>query len=141
MLRGIITLLLFSSVICTAQGRRNPPIRFVATAYSDSGITAKGTFTHEGIVAADPSVLPLGSVIQVTGAGFYSGVYAVTDTGSKVEGRKIDIHLPSTHEAKEFGKKAVTVRVLQTGDNLRNGVEVTPKNGRPPASPVADSPQ
>src|SRR6185437_15271256 len=112
MSRGIITLLLLSSVICTAQGRRNPPMQFVATAYSVSGITAKGTFTHEGIVAADPAVLPLGSLIQVTGAGFYSGVYAVTDTGSKVEGRKIDIHMPSTHEAKEFGRKAVTVRVL-----------------------------
>ncbi len=136
-MRGIIALLLLSSVICTAQGRRNPSMHFVATAYSDSGITAKGTLTHEGIVAADPAVLPLGSVIRVTGAGFYSGVYAVTDTGSKVEGRKIDIHMPSTHEAKEFGKKAVTVRVLQTGDNQRNGEEVTPKNGRLPASPAA----
>ena len=140
MLRGIITLFLLSSVICTAQGRRNPPMHFTATAYSQSGITAKGTVTHEGIVAADPTVLPLGSVIQVTGAGAYSGVYAVTDTGSKVEGRKIDIHMPSTHEAKEFGRKAVTVRVLQTGDNSRNGVEVTPRIERPAAMLIAGNP-
>ena len=90
-------------------------------------------------MAADPAVLPLGSVIQVTGAGEYSGVYAVTDTGSKIEGRKIDIYIPSTAQALEFGKKAVTVRVLQTGDNRRNGEEVTPKNGRLPALPVADT--
>ena len=113
---------------------------FVTTAYSVSGITAKGTVTHEGIVAADPTVLPLGSVIRVSGAGAYSGVYAVTDTGSKVEGRKIDIYMPNTAEAKEFGKKHVTVCVLRTGDNQRNGQEVTPRTEILPAPPDGDNP-
>jgi 3D (Asp-Asp-Asp) domain-containing protein len=125
---------------CTAQGRRNPPMPFVTTAYSVSGITAKGTVTHEGIVAADPTVLPLGSVIRVSGAGAYSGVYAVTDTGSKVEGRKIDIYMPNTAEAKEFGKKHVTVSVLRTGDNQRNGQEVTPRTEILPAPPDVGNP-
>jgi rare lipoprotein A len=100
--------------------------RFEATADSTDGITAKGTVAHEGVVAADPAVLPLGSVIRVSGAGQYSGTYVVTDTGSKVAGRHIDIYLPSVSEAKQFGKKVVTVRVVSKGDNQKDHKEVTP---------------
>src|SRR6185312_11055811 len=57
---------------------RHPLRKFLATAESVPGVTAKGTLTHEGIVAADPIVLPLGSLIRVTGAGPYSGIYTVT---------------------------------------------------------------
>ena len=102
-------------------------MRFEATANSVDGITHKGTVTHEGIVAADPTVLPMGSRIRVTGAGPYSGIYVVTDTGGKVIGRHIDIFLNSHVEAKQFGKKMVTVRVLSYGDNKKDGHEVTPK--------------
>ncbi len=101
-------------------------MRFEATADSATGVTAKGTLPHEGIVAADPAVLPLGSVIRITGAGAYTGTYAVTDTGSKIAGRKIDIYLPSAAEAKQFGKKTVIVRVLSRGDNRKDHQEVTP---------------
>jgi 3D (Asp-Asp-Asp) domain-containing protein len=100
-------------------------VRFIATAYSVTGITAKGTRTHRGVVAADPRVLPLGSVISVAGAGRYSGVYVVTDTGAAVTGHHIDIFMPRTHEAPEFGKKLVIVRVIVRGDNRRDGREIT----------------
>jgi 3D (Asp-Asp-Asp) domain-containing protein len=109
---------------------RSGPMRFEATADSVEGITAKGTLTHDGIVAADPAVLPLGSVIRVSGAGPYSGTYVVTDTGSKVAGRKIDIFLPGVSEARQFGKKIVTVRIVRRGDNQRDHREVTPANPR-----------
>src|SRR5690348_7693936 len=47
-----------------------------ATAFSqDSQPTASGTAAHEGIVAADPALLPMGTRIQVSGAGAYDGVY------------------------------------------------------------------
>ncbi len=118
------------SALVTAQTQhrpsRHPALRFEATAESTEGITAKGTVAHQGIVAADPAVLPLGSVIRVTGAGPYSGVYAVTDTGPKVVGRHIDIYLPNPAEAKQFGKKPVFVRILTRGDNKKNQEEVTP---------------
>jgi 3D (Asp-Asp-Asp) domain-containing protein len=109
---------------------RSGPMRFEATADSVEGITAEGTLTHDGIVAADPAVLPLGSVIQVSGAGPYSGTYVVTDTGSKVAGRKIDIFLPGVAEAKQFGKKMVIVRVVRRGNNQKDHREVTPANPR-----------
>jgi 3D (Asp-Asp-Asp) domain-containing protein len=102
-------------------------MRFEATANAVSGVTAKGTVTHEGVVAADPTILPLGSRIRITGAGAYSGVYVVTDTGSKVTGRHIDIHMTNAAEAKRFGKKMVTLRVLRYGNNEKDGHEVTPK--------------
>jgi len=102
------------------------PMRFLATAHSVEGITAKGTMSREGTVAADPDVLPLGSRIRVTGAGVYSGVYVVTDTGAKVNGRHIDIYLQHDREAKRFGKKTVTVRILSRGDNKKDGREVSP---------------
>jgi 3D (Asp-Asp-Asp) domain-containing protein len=94
-------------------------MRFEARAHSIKGITAQGTMVHEGCVAADPRVLPLGTRISVSGAGPYSGTYAVTDTGSKVNGRQIDIYVRSLDEARRFGKKAVTVRVLSYGDNKK----------------------
>jgi 3D (Asp-Asp-Asp) domain-containing protein len=102
-------------------------MRFEATTSSVAGETAKGTETRDGMVASDPAVLPLGSVISVSGAGPYSGRYVVTDTGSKVIGRHIDVYMHSTAEAKEFGKKTVIVRVLVRGNNEKNDhKEITP---------------
>jgi 3D (Asp-Asp-Asp) domain-containing protein len=121
---------IFVSVRVISAQTRSGAMRFEATADSVEGITAKGTLTHDGIVAADPAVLPLGSVIQVSGAGPYSGTYVVTDTGSKVAGRKIDIFLPGVGEARQFGKKMVTVRIASRGDNQKDHREVTPANPR-----------
>src|SRR5512142_248436 len=100
-------------------------MRFVATADAVRGTTAKGTVTHRGVVAADPRVLPLGSLIRVKGVGAYSGTYAVTDTGSKVTGRKIDIFMPTAREAKRFGRRLVSVLILHRGNNRRNHREVS----------------
>ena len=91
------------------------PLTFLATAYSQSGTTAAGTHTHEGIVAADPAVLPLGSVIHVLGAGAYSGEYVVKDTVRRIDGHEIDIYLANAEEAKRFGKRRVRVEVVSYG--------------------------
>src|SRR6266542_563850 len=113
------------SLACVAPlcAARHPsgPTRFEATANSVEGITAKGTHAREGIVAADPTILPLGSRIRVSGAGAYSGVYVVTDTGRRVRGRHIDVYLLNNAEAKRFGRKTVSVRVLSRGDNKKDG--------------------
>jgi rare lipoprotein A len=87
-----------------------------ATAFAqDAKPTAAGTVPHEGIVAADPAILPLGSRIRITAAGVYNGIYTVTDTGAKINGRHVDLYLPSDAEAKQFGKKVVLVRILRIG--------------------------
>jgi len=99
-----------------APARPIPPPRlleFEATAYSVTGTTASGTQTRRGIVAADPRVLPIGSRIRVHGAGAYSGVYTVTDTGPAVKGREIDIFIPDGAEAQRFGRRRVHVEILE----------------------------
>jgi 3D (Asp-Asp-Asp) domain-containing protein len=93
--------------------RKNGWQRFVATAYSTEGETASGKQTREGrTVAADPAILPVGTRIQVEGAGPYSGEYVVHDTGPKIKGREIDVFIDDPGEAKRFGRKAVRIRVL-----------------------------
>ena len=99
-----------------ASTRPPPPARlleFDATAYSVTGTTASGMQTRRGIVAADPTVLPLGSRIRVHGAGAYSGVYTVTDTGPGVNGREIDIFIPDGAEAVRFGRRRVHIQMLE----------------------------
>jgi 3D (Asp-Asp-Asp) domain-containing protein len=90
-----------------------------ATAHSVDGLTADGTLSRAGTVAADPAILPLNSRIRVEGAGPYSGVYSVEDTGPKVAGRHIDIYMHSLAEARRFGKRTVRVVVLHYGENQR----------------------
>lgn len=90
------------------------PIEFQATAYCDSGITKSGVHTSAGLVAADPKVLPLGSVIHVESPD-YPGIYQVMDTGRLVKGKIIDIFLPSLESAVEFGRQKVRVTVLRYG--------------------------
>lgn len=83
-----------------------------ATAFSVQGITAAGTWSRSGTVAADPSLLPLGTKIRVLGAGKYSGDYSVEDTGTAVKGPRIDIYMASNAAAEQFGKQRVKVVVL-----------------------------
>lgn len=87
---------------------------FTATAYSLRGRTATGAAPTQGIIAADPRVLPLGSRVRIE-AGSYSGEYVVADTGGAVRGKRIDIWTPSTRDAMRFGKRAIKLTVLQLG--------------------------
>jgi 3D (Asp-Asp-Asp) domain-containing protein len=87
---------------------------FFATAYCLKGQTASGVVVRHGIIAADPHVLPLGSVVRLH-AGSYSGIYTVMDTGGGIRGRRIDIYLPTRAAAFDFGAREVTVEVLRNG--------------------------
>ncbi len=91
-----------------------PPMSYVATAYSLRGRTASGKYVSQGIIAADPRVLPLGSRVRLE-AGPWSGEYLVADTGGLIKGRKIDIWTPSTREAMRFGRRTVKLTVLKYG--------------------------
>ncbi|MCC7042889.1 MAG: 3D domain-containing protein [Acidobacteria bacterium] len=91
-------------------------IRFTATAYCKGTITASGTAARAGVAAADPKVLPLGSIIRIEGAPErHNGIYTVLDTGPAVQGRQLDLYMWSCHEALAFGRRPVTVTVLRLG--------------------------
>ena len=93
---------------------RNTTLRLSATAYCQHGRTKSGVQTHEGIVAADPRRLPLGTRIRIIAPGkTYDGVYTVMDTGSGVKGREIDIFMPSCSRAKRFGRRTVNVSIVR----------------------------
>jgi 3D (Asp-Asp-Asp) domain-containing protein len=87
---------------------------YVATAYSLKGRTASGRMVSRGLIAADPSVLPLGSRVRLDHPG-YSGEYLVADTGGAIRGRRIDIWTPSSGEAMRFGRRTVKLTVLSYG--------------------------
>ena len=96
-----------------APGERLP---FSATAYCKGTTTASGVGVRTGIAAADPQLLPVGSVLNIaTGEERYNGVYTVMDTGPKVQGRILDLYMWSCHEALRFGRKEVQVTVLRLG--------------------------
>lgn len=87
---------------------------YTATAYSLRGRTASGKPVSRGLIAADPSVLPLGTRVRVE-AGSWSGEYLVADTGGAIKGRRIDIWTPTTREALQFGRRPVKLTVLELG--------------------------
>jgi 3D (Asp-Asp-Asp) domain-containing protein len=104
--------------VCLAQVKPAPPrvLTMEATAFARAAQpTAAGTEAHEGTVAADPTVLPLGTRIHITGSGAYDGNYLVTDTGAAIKGMHIDLYVPSEAEAKQFGTKTVRVEIRKLG--------------------------
>jgi 3D (Asp-Asp-Asp) domain-containing protein len=95
-----------------------------ATAYCRNGKTESGTRARTGIIAADPRVFPVGSVVRIEATNrSYSGIYTVMDTGAGVKGRKIDIFMPSCAQARRFGRQPVRMRVLRHGGNSNAGVK------------------
>ena len=69
------------------------------------GITASGTKATEGrTIAADPDVLPMGSVVIIDGH-----TYTVEDVGGAIKGKRIDIFMESHQEALEAGVKVAEV--------------------------------
>jgi len=94
------------------------PQSFNATAYALKGRTRTGAPVRRGVIAADPHVLPLGSVVQLR-AGKYSGVYTVHDTGKRIRGNVIDVWVPERSEARQFGRRKIQLHVLKLGPQGR----------------------
>lgn len=60
------------------------------------------------VIAVDPSIIPLNSLVEIPG----KGVYIAGDTGSAIKGNKIDIHFSTEGEALSWGRRTITIRVL-----------------------------
>ena len=130
---AVAAVFLFLTVAWGSPGDHPVPgqhVTFTATAYCDTGTTKAGVRTRSGVAAADPRVLPVGSVVRLQSPEQprYEGIYTVMDTGSAVQGRRIDLYISDCREAKEFGLKQVGVRVLRLGWNPQASA---PSSGRP----------
>lgn len=76
-----------------------------ATGYALRGRTATGIQTAPGVVAVDPSVIPLGTRLTIPGYG----AAIAADTGGAVHGNVIDLWFPSTAQALQWGRRTVTI--------------------------------
>jgi len=71
------------------------------------GVTASGTTTQHGTIAADTSKLPFGTVIYVPGYGYGR----VEDRGGAIIGNKLDLWFSSHEKALRWGRKTMKVKV------------------------------
>src|SRR5215813_1091828 len=95
-------------------------LAFSASAYCKGMMTTAGVAAQTGVAAADPELLPVGSVIDVDSLpGKYNGIYTVMDTGPAVQGRQIDIYMWSCNEALQFGRQPMRMTVMRLGWNPR----------------------
>ncbi|BAS29425.1 3D domain-containing protein [Limnochorda pilosa] len=108
-----------AQVVRTPQGpkRFSRVLEVLATAYTPGpestapytdGLTATGVVARRGVVAVDPTVIPLGSHLYIPGYGL--GVAA--DVGAAIKGRRIDLLYEDLGEALRFGRQYVKVYVL-----------------------------
>jgi len=131
----------------TAAPAPGARLRFTATAYCKGDTTASGVAVRRGIAAADPDLLPVGSVIDIqTRDPRYDGIYTIMDTGPKVQGRHVDLYMWSCHEALKFGKRSLQLTVLRLGWNPRSSTAdqnqraVRQRESQAPAPPLPATP-
>jgi 3D (Asp-Asp-Asp) domain-containing protein len=79
----------------------------LATGYALPGHTASGIPVGPGVVAVDPSVIPLGTRLSIPGYG--EGIAA--DTGGAIRGAHIDLWFSTEAEALAWGRRNVTIAV------------------------------
>ena len=73
-----------------------------------TGRTATGLPAGYGLVAVDPRVIPLGTVLYIEGYG----MAIAADTGRAIRGRKIDLCYATRQQALQFGRRKVRVHIL-----------------------------
>ena len=97
---------------------RHRVLDMVATGYDASpetigpgatGRTCTGKHAEYGVVAVDPRVIPLNTIVYVEGYGFA----LACDRGSAIKGRRIDLCFDSRYVANQYGRRRVRVHVLQ----------------------------
>ncbi|MDD9147508.1 MULTISPECIES: 3D domain-containing protein [unclassified Sporolactobacillus] len=84
-----------------------------ATAYCELGRTATGFDLSKNpnakVIAVDPRVIPLGSKVYIPGYG----TAVARDTGGRIKGHIIDVHLRSHAQAIKWGRKKVNIIVYR----------------------------
>ena len=98
---------------------------YKATAYTkyDEGCndtTACMTKVKWGVVAVDTDLIPYGTrmYIMTPNGNFIYGIGTAEDCGGAIQGKRLDLYMPTLREAFKFGRKDVTVYFL--GDANRH---------------------
>ncbi len=100
----------------SSAGGNYTTMSFESTAYSyaeagASYFTASGTDlrTNPQAVAVDPSVIPLGTLVEVEGYG----LAVALDTGGAIKGRIIDVHFDNVPACERWGRRQVQVKIYR----------------------------
>jgi len=73
------------------------------------GITKSGMQAAYGIVAVDPTIIPLGSKLFIEGYG----IAIAGDIGSAIKGYRVDLFYEDVNDALRFGRQQLNVYVLE----------------------------
>ena len=93
-------------------------LRFTATATAGGPRPPRGSTSAHGIAAADPDLLPVGSVVQIEKLPErYNGIYTVMDTGPKVQGRQSTSTCGAATRRSQLGRRQMLITVLRLGWN------------------------
>uniref|UniRef100_A0AB39C7N4 3D domain-containing protein n=1 Tax=Bacillus phage KoopaTroopa TaxID=3234046 RepID=A0AB39C7N4_9CAUD len=71
-------------------------------------ISSSITYNGMGIIATDPDVIPLNSIVQIEGLG----TYIALDTGSAIQGNRIDILMADSTQTDNWGRRNVSVTII-----------------------------
>lgn len=86
---------------------------YTANCKGCSGITKMGIdlkkYPDARVIAVDPSLIPLGSLVKVEGYG----TAIAADIGSAINGKKIDVFISERGEALQWGRKDVQIKVIE----------------------------
>ena len=100
---SIVSPISTTSFSSTSSGGRELTVS--ATGYALQGNTASGLPVGWGVVAVDPSVIPLGTHMTIPGYG----EAVAADTGGAIVGSTIDLWFPSVAQANAWGRRTVTI--------------------------------
>jgi 3D (Asp-Asp-Asp) domain-containing protein len=86
---------------------------YTANCTGCSGVTKMGIdlekYPDAKVIAVDPDQIPLGSIVEVEGYG----TAIAADIGGDIDHNRIDVFIPSQQDALNWGRKDVTVRVIE----------------------------
>lgn len=98
-----------------AEQQSGRTVTVEATAYStnqpelsDTTYTGINLNENPNVIAVDPSVIPLGSTVYVPG----QGTFIAGDTGSDIQGNRIDVHMTNLDAAYQFGRQTMEVQII-----------------------------
>lgn len=100
----------------TSTSKSGKELYVAATAYSHEDTQSDLTYLGYNIkknpnmklIAVDPGVIPLGSKVWVEGYG----TAIAGDTGGAIIGHKIDVLMPNSAKARQWGRKTVKIIIL-----------------------------
>ncbi|WP_438318182.1 3D domain-containing protein [Sporosarcina sp. FA9] len=109
--------LILENPLNISNSMNSTAITVSATAYTAfckgcSGVTATGidlrANPNQKVIAVDPTVIPLGSRVWVEGYG----EAIAGDIGGDIKGNSIDVFIPNTKRALNWGNKTVTIKII-----------------------------